>query len=73
MFKNSSNGYTSYMDGNLPFDINDFKRESPKKQSLYETSNTGSKYKFKKFFFLFLLVLDILILILCSTTNSSDQ
>lgn len=72
MFKNSSNGYTSYMDGNLPFDINDFKRESPKKQSLYETSNTGSKYKFK-IFFLFLLVLDILILILCSTTNSSDQ
>ncbi|XP_004521819.1 regulation of nuclear pre-mRNA domain-containing protein 2 [Ceratitis capitata] len=27
LFKNSINGYSSYLDGKLPFDINDFKRD----------------------------------------------
>lgn len=31
--KNNFNGYSSYMDGNLPFDINDFKRDDNNKSS----------------------------------------
>ena len=30
---NNFNGYSSYMDGNLPFDINDFKRDENAKVS----------------------------------------
>lgn len=35
-FKNNLNGYSSYLDGNLPFDINDFKSEEA-------SSKTSSK------------------------------
>ncbi|XP_017465903.1 PREDICTED: uncharacterized protein LOC108358897 [Rhagoletis zephyria] len=36
LFKNSINGYSSYLDGKLPFDINDFKRDD-------NTSNKSSQ------------------------------
>lgn len=32
-YHNQSNGFLSYMDGNLPFDINDFGKHSPESQS----------------------------------------
>lgn len=32
-YNNQSNGFLSYMDGNLPFDINDFGKNSPESQS----------------------------------------
>lgn len=41
MFKNSSNGYNSYMDTTLPFDINDFKRDSPRHS--YDGSSSSTQ------------------------------
>ncbi|XP_075152870.1 uncharacterized protein LOC142226648 isoform X2 [Haematobia irritans] len=43
-FKNSLNGYSSYLDGNLPFDINDFKsEESSSKTSSQPIEVIGSR------------------------------
>lgn len=47
MFKNSSNGYNSYMDTTLPFDINDFKRDSPRHS--YDGSSSSSMFFFRIF------------------------
>ncbi|XP_059220446.1 regulation of nuclear pre-mRNA domain-containing protein 2 [Stomoxys calcitrans] len=43
-FKNNLNGYSSYLDGNLPFDINDFKsEESASKTSSQPIEVIGSR------------------------------
>lgn len=42
-FKNNLNGYASYMDGNLPFDINDFKRDENAKSSSQPIEVIGSR------------------------------
>lgn len=42
MFKGSFNGFSSYLDGNLPFDINDFKRDDNKANKSSASSSTAS-------------------------------
>ncbi|XP_065357164.1 regulation of nuclear pre-mRNA domain-containing protein 2 [Calliphora vicina] len=41
--KTNFNGYSSYMDGNLPFDINDFKRDENAKSSSQPIEVIGSR------------------------------
>ncbi|XP_014086968.3 uncharacterized protein [Bactrocera oleae] len=43
LFKNSINGYSSYLDGKLPFDINDFKRDDNSNKSSQPIEVIGSR------------------------------